>query len=174
MCIYVLRCHCFWFCGLPTIYRSKWFWSTAASICGELNLRVELEQGPEASTLRPGGVLVHGLDAETLAIDVRLVHTLQSSMNLAYVHPGQLAKKMEQRKVLERQALCRRNGWSFSPFAMETIGVWGGKAWHLLQKLATAWANHSGCTRSSFFCWLSTICRSDFFCGLSAINRSDF
>ena len=30
------------------------------------------------------------------------------------------------RKVLERQALCKRSGWSFSPLAMETIGVWGG------------------------------------------------
>ena len=127
-----------------------------ASICGELNLRVELEQGPEGSSLRPGDVLVHGLDAEPLAVDVGVVHTLQSSINLADVQPGQLARKMEQRKVLERQALCRRNGWTFSPFAMETIGVWGGKARHVLQKLATAWANLNSCTKHE----AASLCRS--------------
>ena len=127
-----------------------------ASICGDLSLRVELEKGPEGSSLRPGDVLVHGLADVPLAVDVGVVHTLQSSINLADVHPGQLAKKMEQRKVLERQALCRRNGWSFSPFAMETIGVWGGKARHLLQKLVTAWANLHGCTK----CEAASICRS--------------
>ena len=29
--------------------------------------------------------------------------------------------KMELCKVMERQALCRRSGWSFSPFAVETM-----------------------------------------------------
>ena len=77
-----------------------------------------------------------------------MVHTLQSLVLLADVQTGQLAKKMERRKVMERQALCKRSGWSFSPFAMETIGVWGGKANSLLQKLVTVWANSNGCTQS--------------------------
>ena len=139
---HVLSCH-----KLGIYARHNKVRNELASICGEIDLRVELEQGPGGSPLRPGDVLVHGLDADPLAVDVGVVHTLQSSINSADVQPGPLAKKMEQRKVLERQALCRRNGWSFSPFAMETIGVWGGKARHLLQKLATVWANHNGCTK---------------------------
>ena len=60
------------------------------------------------------------------------------------------------RKVLERQAPCRRSGWSFLPFAMETIGVWGVKANQLLQKLVTAWANNNGCSKRE----ASLVCRS--------------
>ena len=67
-------------------------------------------------------------------------------------HPGQLASKME----MEREALCRRNGWSFSPFAMETIGVCGGKANSLLQKLVNLWANNNGCSKSA----APLLCRS--------------
>ena len=100
-------------------------------------------------------ILVHGLDAEPLAVNVGVVHTLQSAINLAHVQPGQLARKLEQRKVLERQAFCRRNGWTFSPFAMETIGVWGGKARHVVQKLA-AWTNLSGYTKHE----AASLCRS--------------
>ena len=81
-------------------------------------MRVELEQGPEASTLRPGGVLVHGLDAETLAIDVRLVHTLQSSMNLAYVHPANSPKRWNNGRFLSARlsaggtdGLSHRSQW---------------------------------------------------------------
>ena len=84
---------------------------------------------------------------EPLAVDVGVVHTLQSSVLIADVQPGQVVKKMERRKVMERQALCRRSGWSFSSFAMENIGVWGSKANHLLQKLVTIWANSNGCTK---------------------------
>ena len=76
------------------------------------------------------------------------MHTLQSSIPLADVHPGQLASKLERRKVMERQALCKRNGWSSSPFAMETIGGWGGKANGLLQKLVNLWVNNNGCSKS--------------------------
>ena len=127
-----------------------------ANLCSDLNLGVEVEQGPDGSSLRPGDVLVHGLADEPLAVDVGVVHTLQTSVLLADVHPGQLAKKMERRKIIERQALCRHSGWSFSPFAMETIGVWGGKANHLLQKLVIIWANSNGCTKGE----AALLCRS--------------
>ena len=99
---------------------------------------------------------MHGLVDWPLVVDVGVVHTLQSSIPLAGVQPGQLATKREHRKILERQALCKRNGWSFSPFAMEAIGVWGGKANSLLQKLVTLWANNNGCTKSK----ASLLCRS--------------
>ena len=68
---------------------------------------------------------------------MRVVHT--AIIYFSVVQPGLLASKMERRKVLGCQALCRRNGWSFSPFAVETIGVWGGKANSLLRKLVTLW-----------------------------------
>ena len=85
-----------------------------------------------------------------------MVHTLQSLVLLADVQIGQLAKKMERHKVMERQALCKRSVWSFSPFAMETIGVWGGKANSMLQKLVTVWANSNGCAKGE----AALLCRS--------------
>ena len=57
------------------------------------------------------------------------------------------------RKVM---VLCKRSGWSFTPFAMETIGVWGGKANSLLQKLVTVWANSNGCAKGE----AALLCRS--------------
>ena len=80
---------------------------------------MEVEKGPDGSLPRPGDVLVHGLVDESLPVDVG---TLQQSILLAVVQPGQRATKMEQRNTLERQALCRRCGWSFLPFAM-VIGL---------------------------------------------------
>ena len=148
---HVLSCH-----KLGTYARHNEVRNELASICSDLNLRVEVEKGPDGSVLRPGDVLVHGLVDVPLAVDVGVVHTLQSSNILADVQPGQHAKKMERRKVLERQALCRHCGWSFSPFVMETIGVWGGKANYLLQKPVTVWANNNGCSKSD----ASIICRS--------------
>ena len=71
-----------------------------ASLCSDLDLRVEVEKGPDGSELRPGDVLVHGLIDEPLAVDVGVVHTLQSSILRANVKPGQPAKKMERRKIL--------------------------------------------------------------------------
>ena len=53
-------------------------------------------------------------------------------------------------------ALCKRSGWSFTPFAMETIGVWGGKANSMLQKLVTVWANSNGCAKGE----AALLCRS--------------
>ena len=55
--------------------------------------RVDIEKGPDGSLLRPGDVLVHGLVDEPLAVDVGVVHTLQASIKIADVQPGQLAKK---------------------------------------------------------------------------------
>ena len=125
-----------------------------ASLCGDLNVQVEMEKGPDGSSLRPGDVLVHGFVDVPLAVDAGVVHTLQYSILSADVNPGQLAKQMEQRKILERQALCHRSGRSFIPFAMETIGRWGGKAEHLLQKLVTLWANTHVCSKreAAFLC----------------------
>ena len=148
---HVLSCH-----KLGIYARHNEVRNELASLCSDLNLHVEVEKGPEGSLLRPGDVLVHGLVDEPLAVDVGVVHTLQSSILPAVVQPGLLASKMERRKVLERQALCKRNGWSFSPFAMKTIGVWGSKANSLLQKLVTLWATNHGCTKSE----ASLICRS--------------
>ena len=48
----------------------------------------------------------YGLVDVPLAVDVGVVHTLQSSIPPANMNPGQHAKKMEGRKSLERQALC--------------------------------------------------------------------
>ena len=97
--------------------------------------------------------MVHGLDDESFVVNVGVMHTLQSSVKLADVQPGKLAKKTEQQKVQERQALCQRNGWRFLPFVVETIG---GKAQYLLQKLISLWANTHGCSKGE----ASLLCRT--------------
>ena len=148
---HVLSCH-----KLGIYARHNEVRNELASLCGDLSLKVEMEKGPDGSSLRPGDVLVHGLVDVPLAVDVGVFHTLQPSILPADVKPGQLAKKMEQRKVHERQALCHRSGWSFTPFAMETIGRWGGKAEQLLQKIVNLWANNRGCTKRE----AAVLCRS--------------
>ena len=99
---------------------------------------------------------MHGLVDEPLAVDVGVVHSLQSSIKIAEVQPGKSAKKMEQQKVLERQALCQRNGWRFLPFVVETIGVFGGKAQFMMQKIISLWANTHGCSKRE----ASLLCRT--------------
>ena len=81
-------------------------------------------------------------------------HSLQTSIKIAEVQPGKLAKKMEQQK--ERQALCQRNGWRFLPFVVETIGVFGGKAQFMRQKIISLWANTHGCSKRE----ASLLCRT--------------
>ena len=113
----------------------------------DINLHVELERGPEGSSLRPADVLVHGLEGQPVAVDFAVAHTLQSNINLADVQPGQVARHTERRKTTERQALCLANGWTFTPFVMETIGSWGGKGRRLLQQLIDIWAVEHGATK---------------------------
>ena len=84
--------------------------------------------------------------------------TRQSSILLANVvcatRSNSPEKKMERRKVRERQALCRRSGRSFSPFVIKANGVRSGKANQLLQKLVTVSTNNNGCSKrkASFLC----------------------
>ena len=79
-----------------------------ADLCGDLNLRADIEKGPDGSLLRPDDVVVHGRFDEPLAVDVGVVHSLQSSTKIAENQPGDMAKKMEQQKVQERRAMCQR------------------------------------------------------------------
>lgn len=96
-----------------------------AFLCTELNMRVDFEQGPANSLVRPADVLVHGLGTPT-AVDFSVMHALQPSVALADVQPGKAARQME------RAAICRRMGWAFVPFVAEAAGTLGGKARHLL------------------------------------------
>ena len=117
------------------------------NLCLDLGLHVEDEEGPVGTNQRPADVLVQGLDGRPLAVDFAVVHTLQSSINMADEQPGKLTKQMENWKVKRKQALCASNGWSFLPFVMETIGSWGGKAKHLLQILIKQLALTHFCNR---------------------------
>ena len=118
------------------------------SMCQDMGLQVEIEVSPADTTQRPADVLIHGLEGQPLAVDFAVVHTLQSSINLADVQPGKLARQMEHWKVKESQMSCARNGWSFTPFVLETLGSWGGKARYVLQKLIKQWALHHACSKS--------------------------
>ena len=77
-----------------------------------------------------------------------MVHTLQTSASLADMRPGKLAKQAENRKTSERSAICRQEGWTFVPFVVETVGMWGGKARYLSQKLMRLWALKNSCSMS--------------------------
>ena len=115
-----------------------------ASLCLDMNLRFETEEGPQGSSFHPADVLVHGLDGQPLAVDFAVVHTLQSQVKLADVQPGNVARHTESQKLMERQALCLANGWTFAPFVMETVGTWGGRKRRVLQKLSNFWAVTQG------------------------------
>ena len=114
-----------------------------ALLCKELGLHVELEKGPEGSILRPADALVQGLDNSPIAVDFSVVHTLQTPVSLADMRAGKLAKQAENRKTSERSAICRQEGWTFVPFIAETVGMWGGKARYVSQKLLRLWALNS-------------------------------
>ena len=125
-------------------------------MCSELNLSVSIEEGPTTSSLRPADVLVCGLGSLPVAVDFAVVHSLQSSINLADVRPGQLAKRMESHKIVERQALCRGAGWELVPFVMETVGSWGGKGRYILQRIIRLWALQNNCAMKD----AALICRT--------------
>ena len=148
---HVLCCH-----KLGIYARHNEIRNELADLCGDLNLRADIEKGPDGSLLRPGDVVVHGRFDEPLAVDVGVVHSLQSSTKIAENQPGDMAKKMEQQKVQERRALCQRAGWRFLPFVVETIGVFGGKAQSLMQKLISLWSNTHGCSKRE----ASLLCRT--------------
>ena len=114
-----------------------------ALLCKELGLQVDLEKGPEGSILRPADALVQGLDNSPIAVDFSVVHTLQTSD----MRPGKLVKQAENR-TSERSAICRQEGWNFVPFIVETVGMWGGKARYLSQKLMRLWALKNSCSMS--------------------------
>ena len=65
-------------------------------------------------------------------------------------------KGQKQTPCIEKLPSVSRHAWSFTPFAMETIGIWGGKANSLLPKLVTVWANSNGCTKGE----AALLCRS--------------
>ena len=115
--------------------RHKGIRNELADLCSDLNLHVDVEKGPGGTLLRPADVFVQGLVDEPLAVDVGVVHSLPSSIKIAEVQLGKSAKKMKQQNVLERQAQCQRNGWRFLPFLVKTIGVFGGKAQFIMQKI---------------------------------------
>ena len=72
------------------------------------------------------------------------------------MHPGKLARLVEGNKIRDSQALCRRLGWNFAPFVMETAGTWGGKARHVLQQIVRQWAIRHDCSMKD----AAIICRT--------------
>ena len=106
---------------------------------------VEVEKGPD--NLLPADVLVHGIENPSLAVDFSVVHPLQPSADLAEVHPGKLARQVENHKVRARVPACRRLGWSFCPFVLEATGAWGGKAKQLTQLMTQKCALRHECSR---------------------------
>ena len=88
--------------NLGTYARHNEIRNEFGGMCLDLSLHVETEEGPTGTGLRPADVLVHGLDGQPLAVDFAVVHTLQSSINMADVQPCKLAKQMENQKVKEK------------------------------------------------------------------------
>jgi hypothetical protein len=112
-----------------------------AEICSEMGLQVELEKGIPGSHARPADVLIHGLvDGATTAVDCSVTHPLQLSRPLAGALPGKQAKVVERRKLRDSFWACKRAGWDFHPFVLETVGAWGGHARYILQHVIRRWA----------------------------------
>jgi hypothetical protein len=107
-----------------------------ASLATDLGLSTELEvRLPSGPPLRPADVLIRGLEDQPVAVDVSVVHVLQSSHSLAELVPGKCAATVESTKDRQRRQLCLQHNWEYTPFVLETVGTWGGKARCLLQKL---------------------------------------
>ena len=117
---------------------SAWTW-----VC-RWKLKLALLTQPNAQR----SALVSGLEGQPLAVDFSVVHTLQQSTNLADVQPGKKAKRMENWKIKQSQALCARQGWSFAPFVMETVGTRGGKGRYVLQKVTKHYALTQQCSKA--------------------------
>ena len=139
---HVLSCH-----QLGIYTRHNHLRNKFASLCNDAGLEVRVEKGPDGQQARPGDCLVRGLCAEDrVAVDFTGVHPLQQSCSLAEVQPGKAASRAERTKRQESQALCKRAGWGFYPFAFETVGSFGGGARFLCQRLARQWSLHHECS----------------------------
>ena len=104
-------------------------------------MEVGIEKGPAGQSRRPGDCLVEGLCVDDpTAVDFAGVHPLQPSCNLAEVQPGKAAARVEDMKRRESVALCKREGWGFGTFVVETFGPFSSGARFLCQRLVRVWA----------------------------------
>ena len=61
--------------------------------------------------------------------------------------PGKQAKVVERRKLRDSFWACKRAGWDFHPFVLETVGAWGGHARYILQHIIRRWALVKACSK---------------------------
>ena len=122
--------------ALATLLRSLGFQVTTKNIKPD---------APQDVTLFPGDLLVHGLPGvQPTAVDIGVTHPLQLSSPLAEVSPGKAAVDYERRKIFKNLAFCRKAGWTYCPFVLETVGAWSGRAKQLMQMIITQWASQRG------------------------------
>ena len=106
---------------------------------------ITVPNSPEA--LRPADLLVVNTSVGSpIALDVSLVHPLQSSLPQAAALPGTLAHHRAQQKVERYRAACKTAGWRFCPAVYETTGGHNPSFGPFLKQWARKMSMAAGCS----------------------------
>ena len=95
---------------------------------------------------RPADVyLPYWLGGRDTAWDVTVTHPLQgATVASAAITPGHAAAEAYARKMREGEEVCRRQGITFIPLALESLGGWHGVGETEVRKLGSALARQTG------------------------------
>ena len=118
------------------------------------NTAVAASLGPtrEGRALLPGEggkpadvFLPHWAQGKDAALDVTVVNPLQGAMvHQAAAVPGHALQAAHKRKLDKSWEPCHRQGITFLPIAVESLGAWHPLAVKEVKKLASAKARHTG------------------------------
>ena len=99
---------------------------------------------------RPADVMIpHWTGGRDTALDVTVINPLQSSLvALAATSPGHALTVAYNRKMTNTGAACQREGITFIPLPVETLGGWHEAAILQVTKLGTALARQTGLEES--------------------------
>ena len=99
---------------------------------------------------RPADVMIpHWTGGRDTALDVTVINPLQSSLVAqAATTPGHALTVAYNRKMTDTGAACQREGITFIPLPVETLGGWHEAATLQVTKLGTALARQTGLEES--------------------------
>ena len=105
---------------------------------------------------RPADILIPGWsNGRDAALDVTVINPLQDSqVRGAATTPGHAYNGAHKRKLDKSWEPCHRQGITFLPLAVESLGAWHPSAVAEVKRLGSALARHTGEEESSTICRL--------------------
>ena len=105
---------------------------------------------------RPADILIPGWsNGRDAALDVTVINPLQDSqVRGAATTPGHAFNEAHKRKLDKSWEPCHRQGITFLPLAVESLGAWHPSAVAEVKRLGSALARHTGEEESSTICRL--------------------